>query len=158
MLTVIKRNVCIQPKYLDKNINTHILKKLQDSTRGECSKKNGHILEVTRIVENYGNRISSANSDIIFDIEFEAKVVKPEQGQIMEGIVCMISKDGIFVQIENVLKILIPPSSLSEYELDPTSSFYSKDEDTIERKDTVKVKISATKYSKKKFSVIGSLV
>jgi DNA-directed RNA polymerase subunit E'/Rpb7 len=157
MNTVIHRNVCLEPRFMDKNIMNHLLAKIKVSTRDECSKEHGYILDV-KTVKIISNNISSANSDIVLKVEMVADTLKPKEGDIISGKVCMIFQSGIFVDISGKLKILIPLSELAGYELDGTSTHYARGMSEIKKDDIVKVKIKATKYDKRSFSCFGSLV
>jgi len=157
MTTVIHRNVCLEPRFLDQNLETHLLEKIKISTHNECSKEHGYILDV-KSVKIISNKISSANSDIVFKVEIKADTLKPKEGNIISGNVCMIFQDGIFVDIQDRLKILIPLSELGGYELDDSATHYAKGVSQIKKGDVVQVNIKATKYDKKSFSCFGSLV
>lgn len=158
MTTIINRRVCLEPKYLDSDVMSHLLNKLVDSTRDECSRENGYILGVKEIVSVDSTKISPANSDVVFSVNFKAEILKPIDGKTLEGEVCMVFRDGIFVDVKNKLKVLIPLSELSGYELNKSSTGYVKGNSNIQKGDTVKVMITGTKYSQQRFSCFGSLI
>ena len=70
----------------------------------------------------------------------------------------MIFSDGIFVNIQDKLKILVPSSNLVDYE-------YNHDNDTFEKKggknikvgDIITVVVQASMYNKNKISCFASL-
>lgn len=158
MTTLITRNVCLDPRFLNQNYMAHLLKKLEIATNEECSKEYGYILGITKITKVVGNYISPANSDIVFRLIFEATILKPEVGNTISGVVCMIFEDGIFVDIGGKLNILVPVSSLPGYELSSLLTHYSKGDKKIGVDDKIDVVIEAVKYDKKEFKCLGSLV
>ena len=124
----------------------------------ECTKDYGYILDVKKVVKIKDNYVSNANCDNIFTILFEADTLKPENGKEYEGIVCMIFAGGIFFNIKNKQKVLIPITNLKEFIFDQTKKQFKKEKVIIKEGDVLNVIITGTKYSKKSFSCFGNLV
>ena len=82
-------------KFADNNL----LEKLKTTVTSECTEEYGHIIDVKEILEILSHKIDRTNSDNIFNVKFSATTLKPVAGKIMEGVVCMIYKDGIFITI-----------------------------------------------------------
>jgi DNA-directed RNA polymerase subunit E'/Rpb7 len=158
MTSIITRKVCLEPMYLDSNIQQHLSNKIREITKNECSNENGYILSINKIVEITNNYISSANSDIVFTVKFEANILKPEIGMVMNGCVCMILPRGIFVDVQEKLKVLIPKTSLVNYTLDNAKMCYESETHRICKDDLIDIKIEMVQYSEKTFICIGSLV
>lgn len=158
-IITLNRKISLEPKFLDANIKEHILKKLKDITNNECTKDYGYFLKIIRLNKINNNYISS-NCQIIFDVEYEAETLKPETNKIFEGNVCMIFSGGIFLSIKNKMKVLIPISSLSEYEYKHSNNqfIHKKTNQIIKENDLLKISISGVKYSKSNFSCFGTLV
>lgn len=154
----IRRNICINHKNLDSNYKKHLLEKINILTKDECSKKYGHIIEILEIVKIIDNKISSAKANIIFDVIFKAKVLKPIKNKYYDANVCMITEDGIFLEVLNKINILIPKSDLSEYEIKDDRYIHKNTKKSIKYGDIIKVCIRDTKYSNKNFSSIGFII
>lgn len=152
MTIVIERRIYLEPKHLDKNIMEHLMSKITEDTLGECSKEFGHIISVKRIVEILNNE------DTIFTVRFEAETLKPEVGTKLTGVVCMVYKDGIFVNIAEKQKMLIPSIALKEYIFEENTGTYKKGNINIKEGDEIQVVVTAVKYNKQSFSCVGSLV
>ena len=155
MTTIIERRLYLDPKYLDSKLFEHLLKKLQDTIVGECTKEYGHILSVENITEIV------SNEDTIFTLKFEATTLKPEVGKILEGKVCMIFKDGIFMKVADKQKMLLPAHTLNDYIYDESSSTFiheKNEKNVINLNSVIKAKITAIKYDKQNFSCVGTLV
>jgi DNA-directed RNA polymerase subunit E'/Rpb7 len=97
------------------------------------------------------------NQDTIFTVNFEAKTLKPEAGVKMTGVVCMVYKDGIFINIDNKQKMLIPALTIKEYKFDNTSNSYINGTKEIKVGDIVESLVTASKFCNKNFSCVGSL-
>lgn len=158
MTIVIERRICLEPQFLDSNIMDHLFEKIKSSVLNECTKEFGYIIEVKRILEIRDNWISSANSDVVFNVLFEAETLKPEVGLHLQGKVCMIFPNGILLDIQNKLKFLIPLQSLEGYELNKAGMFYKKGEEKIEKGDELTVEVSEIKYKDQSFMCFGNLV
>ena len=151
MTVLIRRRVCLEPRFLDSNIERHILDKVSEDVAEECTQKHGYILEVSRLV-----RIVSSEGTI-FIVELEAETFKPVGGAKVEGTVCMVYQDGIFINIRNKQKMLIPTSSLPEHMFDEIGRAFHVGDTKITVGDTIRAVVTAAKYSNGKFSCFGSL-
>ena len=157
MLTVIERRICIGHDYLYRDIKDALLDKIKEVTLNECTKDHGYILSVKKIVTIKDNYISNANCDNIFTVLFEAETLKPENGSILQGEVCMIFNGGIFLNVKNKQKILIPLTNLKAYVFDHTKKQFVKGYKIIKEGDIIDIVITGTKYSKQSFSCFGDL-
>lgn len=149
-VTITKR-VYLESKYLNHDIMNSLMKTLVESVKTECTKEHGHILSVRcilDILENEGN---------VFMLRFLAKTIKPEAGKQFTGKVCMVYRDGIFINIEDRQKMLIPATSLKGYTFDQLHNTYTKGVKIIQVGTIVNAVVTAAKYNKGNFSCFGSL-
>lgn len=151
MIVNINKRVYLEPRFLDENIMIHLLAKITEISVGQCTKDHGHILTVNRIVEVLGNE------DTIFNVIFEAETLKPTVGDKFSGTVCMLYKDGIFAQISEKQKMLIPSISIKGYTYDESCQTYSNGKKKIKVGDTIEAIVTASQYNKQSFSCIGCL-
>ena len=158
MLLIIKNKVSIEAKYLDKKIEEHLLNKIRTTVVGKCYLEYGYILNVTKIIDIGSNTISSVNSFVVFDVTYEADVLKPEIGDVFSGSVCMIFQHGIFVNVKNKLKVLVPVKSMKTYVFEHDYFFNKKENTKITNSCELSIRITMIKYEKKEFSCIGELV
>ena len=148
----ITKRITLNPKYLTKKINKHIINQLKKDTKDDCSKQYGHILKIIEIQEI----LDSENTNFV--IKFLAETLKPEKDEILEGKVFKIYKDGIFIDVLDKQKILIPSLNITNHTFNQENNIYESQDNTIQENDKVKVKIVAVKYNKGKFSCFGCLV
>lgn len=158
MLVNIVQKVSIEPKFLDSNIAYHLLQKIKRNMEGKCTLDYGYIITVNKIVELGKNMIAPANSLVVYDVKYEAETIKPEKGMELNGEICMVFPNGVFVDVLNKLNVLIPVSSLDGYTFFNDSFVSDKDEDNIKVGSNVNIRITMVKYEKKSFSSIGELV
>jgi DNA-directed RNA polymerase subunit E'/Rpb7 len=155
---VLEKRILLDSKYLTKDIKQHICNKLVEVTKEECSKDYGYIIEIIKILEIKGHEIGRVNFDNIFTVIFEAYILNPVSGAEFEGVVCLIYKDGIFVNILDKQKMLIPKESIKDYKFDEDKNIYKKGDSVIAQDTKVKVRVTASQYRKKSFSCFGSLI
>jgi|LauGreDrversion4_2_1035121.scaffolds.fasta_scaffold1369981_1 DNA-directed RNA polymerase subunit E'/Rpb7 len=155
--TIIESRICIEPQYLSKDIMKHILKKISDNTINECTKENGYILKINKIVGITDNYISNSNSEIVFNVKYEVQQLKPEIDKKYSGNVCMLFQSGIFLNIESKIKVLIPIDALKNYEYNQSKLEFKSKNKTIKIGDTVDIIITAINYAKQNFNCIGKL-
>ena len=48
-IVTLERKICMDPEYLDKNINKNILIKIKDITNNECTKDIGYFINIIKI-------------------------------------------------------------------------------------------------------------
>jgi DNA-directed RNA polymerase subunit E'/Rpb7 len=156
MLIHIKQKVSIHSKYLDQNIRIHLLNKLKETFIGKCTLEYGYIIGINKIIKLGENSIAPANSLVIFDLIYEADVLKPEIGQVLSGKVCMIFQHGIFVEIQDKMKVLIPVTSISSYRFEETR-YVNDNDDEISLGNELLIVIVMIKYEKKAFNCIGKI-
>lgn len=104
----------IPPKSLNKDINKSILKNLRKELEGKCI-KDGYIKKNSISVVNKGlGRIEKGqfNGNIIYDIEYQAEVCNPAEGQILQCKTISINKIGVIAIVSDEenqpIKILLP--------------------------------------------------
>lgn len=76
----INNKVSVEPQYLDKNLHLYLEKKVKQDFIGKCFKNYGYVVDVIKIL-NFKSIITSSESTIVFDIEFEIKSLFPEVGK-----------------------------------------------------------------------------
>jgi DNA-directed RNA polymerase subunit E'/Rpb7 len=110
----ITKNICISPKDITDDINTVLLEKVTNTFLNKCSEDVGFILDISDF-SIISNKLSKATSNINFKVRFRSNVFKPEVGDVLEGTVCIILDNGVFVSYGDLLKIYVKMNS--DYEL-----------------------------------------
>ena len=156
---IIQKRICLEPEFLDSNFKKNIFDRLKKLTVNECSKEYGYILDIVKLIKIKDNYVSNATSEIVFEVMFEIETLKPEIDKVFTGDVCMIFVGGLFLNIKNKIKVLIPITSMKDYKFDQVDKvFIKKDKTVIKQGDVLNVKITGIKYSKKNYSCFGELV
>lgn len=160
---LITRKMYLNPKYLNGDIHKFLLDELKERMKKECTIEHGYILSIDRIIRVIdGFNISPINCDIICEVEFEAKILKPKVNDEYEGKVCVIlPKAGVLMDVQNCLKILVKSDSLNNYTYDSTSNSYThirQKEKHIVIGDVIHVQLRGVKYTEHKFCCFGDFV
>ena len=150
--TIIRKRITLAPKYFTSKIRRHILEKLTEDTATECTETYGYVIEIidneVTIVENSGNT---------FLVEFQAKTLKPEKGKKLTGRICMVYKDGIFIEVLERQKVLISRQSLTGYIFDEITQTYTKGKKVLAEDTEATVTIVNTKYKNNAYSCFGTI-
>ena len=153
----IQKRICLPYKFLDSSLKDHICNHIKESLGEECSKDHGYILDIQDDIEIVDHEISRLKNDLIFTVSFKADTLKPQPGDEVTGEVCMIFSDGIFVNIKDKLKILVPSTNLMEYEYNHDENLFSAEGKKIVVGDVVNLVVQASMYNKNKISCFASL-
>ena len=157
----ITRRICLPSRFLDHNIKHHLLRELSTATKDECSKDHGHIISIKGIGQIVDHKIGRANADNVFTVEFQALTLNPKVGLEVPGTVCMIYKDGVFINIMDKQKMLIPATSLvkddCDHGFDEITGNYKISGRCIKVGDDVEASITDSQYSNGFFSCLGAL-
>ena len=160
---IIQKQVCIEPRFMDSNIMSHITNELSRSCLNECHKDYGYIITINRIIKVLDNYINM-DSNIIFDVKFEATCLVPKPDKVFTGKVGMVYGGGIFVIVMQKMQILVPENLLVGYTFNKNmnpklNSFVKVDkpEEKIEEGKQVKIKVTAYQYNNQRFSVFGTI-
>lgn len=145
--------IYIEPKFFNNKIKEHISNKVKEKTFHKCINEIGYVMDVVKI-----NTIKNTHSNL-FIVNSDLDVFKPEMNVIYDTVVRMIFKEGIFVEISDIQKVLIPTSSLSEnYEYTGNIFICKRTNKIIDNDMKLKVKLTAIKYYNNKFNCIGQIV
>lgn len=153
----VQEKIFIESKYIDKAVlKGHLTETVCKMMTGKCDQEFGYIISVESELKIIDNIISSANSGIIFTVEFDILTVKPEEGMVFEGVISKIFLCGIFVTVEK-MDILVPETKMKGYKYNASKSIFKKDSSVLNCGDTVSVIIEDVRYQKHKFDCIASL-
>jgi DNA-directed RNA polymerase subunit E'/Rpb7 len=152
----IHEKIAVEPSALNSNIRNHLFNKIVSTFSNKCDKEYGYILKVYDDIRIISNVVSSASSDIFFDVTFPAKVLKPEIGKEYTGKVFMIFQHGILIEVHDRMKILIPADKLKDFTYNKKNVF-KNNTDTIQINSVVTCVIDRMQYEKNNFSCIGNL-
>jgi DNA-directed RNA polymerase subunit E'/Rpb7 len=154
---VIEKRVSIKPFALDSNLQEHLYSKICEEMLEKCDSTNGYIMKIYKNIKILENSVSSASPNVFFLIQFTAKVMKPEVGSTYTGTVCMVFSHGIFVEVGEKMKVLVPTNKLKEYTFVPGKNMFKKGSVVICQGDKLDVSIDMIKYEKHNFNCIGNL-
>ena len=149
--TTVNDNITVKPKYLNKNLNTTILKMLKDKYEGKCFINYGYFkknsIEILNRNLGYINR-RNLIGNIIYSVNFKATICNPVEGNIIECQVKNINKLGLASSIDDILMDIIVPKDLHE----DLSVF-----ENIKVDDMIKIKVIGKNISENNLIVLGKI-
>jgi DNA-directed RNA polymerase subunit E'/Rpb7 len=157
----IQKKIPLHSKFLTSDYLSDLFRIAKETFENECSKDYGYILEVKKIVKVVDNYISPVDGSNMFLIILEVVVIKPEIDKVFVDKICMIFNGGIFVNVYDKIKVLIPSNSLTKYKFDSMNKeFINIDNDKLRyrQEDLIKIKINGVKYTQKQFACFGEII
>jgi DNA-directed RNA polymerase subunit E'/Rpb7 len=103
--------VVIYPHELNEDMNNLIIEKL-NAKYIVCNKQYGCITNISKIHNEYKTYIERNTGNIRVHVKFMADRILPIIGKLLKCTVHMIFNHGIFAQIDQHIKILIPIASI----------------------------------------------
>ena len=151
---IAKENVYIESKYLNNDLKKHVEDAITKKMIGYCDQVYGYITKIDDIliIDNY---ISTASTGTFFVVQFSIESLKPSVGNEYTGTVCMVFDHGIFVEVENKMKVLIPCDKMLDFKF--CGDKFKNKTDSIYTGDVIETIITSIKYEKHNFNCIGSL-
>ena len=157
-LEILRQRLVIDNCYLGRNLQTHILNRLKEVIENDCTKEYGYIIKINKLLKIVDNYISNVNSELIFIVEFEAETIKPEIGNIYDDEIFLVLKGGIFFNVSNKFKVLVPPDALIEYTFDADNKMYKNGENKLAKGTKCQLSITGVRYVNKKFDCFAKIV
>jgi DNA-directed RNA polymerase subunit E'/Rpb7 len=156
--STIRRKISIPSVSLNRHLRENILLELREMYTGKCTKAHGYFIDVISLERIVGNVITTATCSNIFDVIFKCKTLLPKIGMKLPCEVCMVMEDGIFVEYDSFLNVLIPKRNLlqSKYAYDIDIDSYTRGDEVINRGSEIIVEIVDLKYDDCKFDCIGT--
>jgi DNA-directed RNA polymerase subunit E'/Rpb7 len=147
----------INPIQLNSGLMNHIHETIRKIKIGTC-RSQGYIIDITKIKVT-DITISKANGDTLAFVVADEILWKPTIGEILDGEVCRIHKQGITVVGRNSLNIFVTKTNLEEngFVFNEKDSEYNNSKMCIKSKSNISVEIDQIKYSNSKFCCIGKL-
>tara|TARA_Y100001970_G_C13677910_1_gene576258 strand:- start:50 stop:535 length:486 start_codon:yes stop_codon:yes gene_type:complete len=155
----ILRSVELSPSSLHEGFLNDIYVNLCKKYKDTCTQDHGYIIDISDEIKIISNRISNNTANTIFEIEFDAILLKPKEGDTISCKVDMVYHHGIFAGI-NKLKVLIPENTLSkQYNFDQSNEKYvnRKTKKEIKIDDMIKIQLTEVRYNKNNYICIGKL-
>jgi DNA-directed RNA polymerase subunit E'/Rpb7 len=160
--TTVTRRLCLHPSALGPGIRASLLAKAKESYKGECTKRHGYMLSIDKVLSIVDNSITTANTNAVFNVKFQVNVLKPREGKKYGGVICMVTTIGIFVKVEEHLKVLIPRTALVGFSINNitagSSIAYEKDDVSYTFGSDIDIIITKMQYDGGKYSCIGRVL
>jgi len=159
MQNTLVKNIIVYPSELGSDLESFLVKKIREKYENTITKDEGYIFRVGDGVRILSNHISPGTGyEVVFKVQFNANVLKPEIGDIVEGRIIIVDERGIFVSVEDRMNVLVPVSRLNDFSFDKhKKEFTGSSGKSLKLGNEIKTKIVAIRYDKK-FNCIGELV
>ncbi|KAJ3299796.1 DNA-directed RNA polymerase II subunit [Borealophlyctis nickersoniae] len=141
----------------------HLEARLYEEVEGTCSGRYGYIVAVVN-VENWGQGVLQSSTGFAeFTMTYKAVVFKPFKNQVVDGIVTLVTKTGIWVDVGPVVvyvsSYLVPREMKFDHAANPPAFVTEGEEDglRIEKGQTVRLRIVGTQLRGSDITAIGTI-
>lgn len=153
---VVEEKIPIPSECFNGDIKQNIYKKVCERFEKKCFKEYGYVVKVYDNIQIGDNTLSTHSSVCYFNVNFTIKTLKPEPNKKYEGIITIVIPNGIFLEIEGIMKVLVPLAKLEGYTY-KDSSFISSNKKVLKKGMTLTVIMDKIRFENNKFDCIGSL-
>jgi DNA-directed RNA polymerase II subunit RPB7 len=137
--------IVMPPNTLHKDLKNLLKAKLIEKVQGSVTEKYGYIICVIYIEEPSSGKILDTSGDVLFNMRYKAVIMKPFQGEVLDGVIEKVEKYGIHVAV-GPIKVFISNSQF------PPDFVYREDNNLYESKmNNDKLKID----SEVRFRIMG---
>lgn len=159
MEKLLTKNVTVLPSELCSDLEPFLIKRIREKYENTITKDEGYVFRVGEKIKVLSNHISPGTGyEIVFKVQFNANVLKPEVGDVIEGRIIIVDERGIFISVEDRMNVLVPASRLPDFSFDKQKKeFVRTSGEILKLGNEIKTRIVAIRYDKK-FNCIGELV
>ena len=144
---------------LGPNLSFLIKANLIEKVQGTVTEKYGYVVCVLKVEEIGPGKVVDTSGDVLFFIKYKAIIMKPFVGEVCDGLVTMVEKHGVHVEVGPmkvfISKGLFPP----DYVFDETSSSFIGEtiDDKVGMNSEVRFKIQGLNFERKEFYATGTM-
>ncbi len=151
--------IVMPPSSLNKNLKALLRAKLIEKVQGSVSEKYGYIILVMSLNEPSSGKILNTSGDVLFLIRYQAIVMKPFVGEVLDGVVEKVEKYGIHVSV-GPIRVFISNSQFPpdfEYREDLNIYESKKVNDKLKMDSEVRFRIMGVQYEDNDFHPTGTM-
>ena len=151
---LIKRKIVIPPHALGADLSSYVATTVEQMERKLCTRQHGYILRIIGDVVLSVPVVSNANSEVGIQVAFRAETLLPKTNEPLTGRVWKTFPEGVFLEVEELLKVLVPASTIPGYRHDDVSPMCEAG--PILPNSQITALISGVRYKCGSFSVVAS--
>lgn len=154
-----ERELILTPNQLGKHIKNKIKAKLIQKVQGECTEKYGYLICVVKIEDIPNGMIMDTTGNIIFNVSFDAIVMKPFVGEVCEGVIEEVQKHGIIFSIGPIKGFISNTEFPPNFNYDEINANYSSnDSGKFEKGSEIRFRIKQLQFDPQQgFRPLGTM-
>jgi DNA-directed RNA polymerase II subunit RPB7 len=163
-LKTLTHRIVLPPQYFGPGLNEEVQNRLRKEVEGTCHGRFGFIICVLSIKDIGQGKIQDSYGHATFDVKYEAILLKPFNGQVVDAIVGTMNKMGIFADVGPLHVFVSTHSMPSDLKFDTSPSaatnpcFVSEDQTIkISKGDTIRLRIIGVRIDAKELFTIGTI-
>ncbi|GMM27660.1 DNA-directed RNA polymerase II subunit [Martiniozyma asiatica (nom. inval.)] len=155
-------SLTLHPSYFGPHMESFLRQKLLSDVEGTCTGQFGYIvcvLDSAHIDVGPGRIIPGNSGYAEFDVKYRAVVWKPFKGEVVDGVVSVVSQMGFFADVGPlsvfISKHLIPTDM--QYSPGHSPPAYVGEDQVVMKGSRVRIKVIGTRADVNSISAIGSI-
>lgn len=151
--------VIMQPNCLYKDLKSLLKAKLIERVQGSVSEKYGYVVCVLNVEDSETGKVMDTTGDVLFNIKYKAVVMKPFEGEVLDGVIERVDKFGAQINV-GPFKVFISNSQFpSDFEYqETTNSYVSKAlNDKLAVETEVRFRVTGVQFEANEFYPTGTM-
>ncbi|XP_010274179.1 PREDICTED: DNA-directed RNA polymerase V subunit 7-like [Nelumbo nucifera] len=158
-------NVLIPPENLDHEglmlQRSIILGLLEEFANKKATKDHGYFIAVTTLVSIGKGKVRQESGNVLFPVVFSCITFKPFKGEVLQGVVDRVLKQGVFLKCGPIGKVFLSEHKLPDYHYVPGENpvFLNDKHSKIEKSSVVRFMVLGTRWAEtdREFEMVGTL-
>ncbi|KAI9295365.1 DNA-directed RNA polymerase II subunit [Neoconidiobolus thromboides FSU 785] len=159
-LKQLSHTIQLHPSFFGTTLRSQIQEKVHNDVEGKCSGLYGYIICVVSLAEISSGKIIPGNGLAEFDVKYNAIVLKPMKGEVVDAVVASVNSQGFFAMCGPlsifISKINIP--SRFTHDSAGINNCFSFEDQVIGKDTAIRVKIISTRVDANAVVAIGSML
>lgn len=151
--------VILHPQHFGRNMREQIKEKLYNDVEGQINGLHGYIIAVVSIDEIGDANIVPGRGHVIITVKYKAIVYMPFPGEVVDGVVKVVSKIGLYIQV-GPMNVFLHSIWLPGYSYDGSSNppcFRNDEGEQIRVDDAMRIQIMRVLCEVNRITVLGTL-
>jgi DNA-directed RNA polymerase II subunit RPB7 len=151
--------IIMPPNCLYKDLRNLLKARLIERVQGSVSEKYGYVICVLNVDDSSSGKVLDTTGDVLFNMRYRAVVMKPFEGEIMDGVIEKVDKYGVQVGV-GPFRVFISNSQFPpDFEYNESNNTYvSKTQnDKLAVDSEVRFRIIGVQFENNEFHPTGTM-
>jgi DNA-directed RNA polymerase II subunit RPB7 len=156
----LEHETLVHPIYFGPDLMNVLMRKVYQEVEGTCSGHTGYIISITSLTRIFKGLIVHGGM-AQYTVKYNAIVFRPIKNEVLDGVVKVVNKLGVFVDVGPMPCFISHNSMPSEFKFRPEDNppcYKSDDHDCIAAEDIIRLRVLGVRVDNDKMFAIGTLM